>query len=416
MFNTALTGLQAASTELSVIGNNVANVASTGFKSSRALFSDMYAANAPHGRAAGMGVKNSGVDQLFGQGAISMTNNELDMAIDGHGFFGLSDGGAMVYTRAGAFSTDRDGYIVNNSGHRLIGYPGNDVGGVASQPSELHIDTSNMQPRPTSRATALLNLDAGSEPAELAWPAAPFTFGSEGPRPESHNCLSSLAIYDSLGNPHTLTLYFARGAAANTWDVHTLVDGVTVGNTPAGRLEFDQKGHIDPATAELRIDGWQPLDSTGTRNGAIEQGFDVSLLKATQFGSPYTVHALSQNGYSAGEFSRLSIDENGMITSYFSNGQSEALGQVALFNFPNPQGLQQLKDSVWGETSSSGPAVVGSPGAGSLGVIQAGALEESNVDLTAELAELIMAQRNYQANAKTIQAVDTVTQTIINLR
>lgn len=412
MFNTAITGLQAASTELSVIGNNVANVSSTGFKSSRALFSDMYAANAAQGKAAGMGVKNAGVDQLFSQGAISMTNNDLDMAIDGHGFFGLKNEGAMVYSRAGAFSTDRDGYIVNNAGHRLIGYPGNAAGGVTSQPGELRIDTGNMQPSATRRASSTMNLDAGSEPPLLDWEGG-FKYGDPGPRPETYNSLSSLSVYDTLGNPHTMTLYFSRGAA-NSWDVHTLIDGVSVGK--AHTLEFDEQGLLDLDTAEFTISDWQPLDSTGARNGAEAQTFDVSLLGSTQFGSPFTVHTLSQDGYGAGEYSRLSIDENGLITSYFSNGQSEALGQVALYNFANPQGLQQLNDSVWGETASSGPAVVGSPGAGSLGVIQSGALEESNVDLTAELAELIMAQRNYQANAKTIQAVDAVTQTIINLR
>lgn len=416
MFNTAITGLQAASTELSVISNNVANVSSIGFKSSRALFSDMYASNAAVGKAAGMGVKNAGIHQLFSQGAISMTNNGLDMAIDGHGFFGLSADGAMVYSRAGAFNTDRDGYIVNSAGHRLIGYPGNDAGGITSQPGELRINTSNMQPSQTRRASATMNLDAGNTMPALEWPAERFEFGDPEPRPETYNSLSSLSIYDSLGNPHTLTLYFVRGQEANSWQVHALVDGVTVGDSPARTLAFDDKGKIDIATAEFTLGGWQPLDALGQPNGAALQDFDVSLLNSTQFGSPFTVHTLKQDGYSAGAFSRIAIDDNGIITSYFSNGQSQALGQVALYSFPNPQGLQQLNDSVWGETASSGQPVVGAPGSGSLGTIQASAVEESNVDLTEELADLILAQRNYQANAKTIQALDTVTQAILNLR
>jgi flagellar hook protein FlgE len=414
MFNNAISGLRAASTDLSVVSNNVANASTTGFKSSRAQFADMYAANASPSNAVGMGAKLAGVNQIFTQGSLNVTNNGLDLAIDGQGFFGVADGGTVVYTRAGAFGTDRDGYIVNNAGQRLAGYQANAAGAVTSQLGDLRIDTSNMPPSATGSGTASLNLDAGSLAPAAAW-SGPFAFGGPGPLPETYNSASSLTIYDSLGNPHTLSLYFVRGAG-NAWNVHSLVDGVTVGASPAATLQFDANGVIDPATAELSLAGWQPLDANGVANGAALQGFTFSLAGATQFASPFSVNALSQDGFGAGEFSRIGIDASGVITSFFSNGQSKALGQVALYSFANPQGLQQLGDSAWAETPSSGAAIVGAPGTGSLGLVQSGALEDSNVDLTAELVHLILAQRNYQANAKTIQTADSVTQAIMNLR
>lgn len=414
MFNSAISGLRAATNDLSVVSNNVANASTTGFKSSRAQFADMYAANSAPNRAIGLGVQLAGVNQLFTQGSLSVTNNTLDLAIDGQGFFGVSDGGAMAYTRAGAFGVDREGYIVNNAGQRLIGYLANGAGMIASQLGDLHIDTSSMPPSATRSGSASLNLDAGSATPAAAW-AGPFAFGDPGPQPETYNSSASLSIYDSLGNPHTLSFYFVRGTG-NTWDVHTLVDGVSAGGSPAATLQFDENGVIDPGTAELSLTGWQPLNASGQPNGAATQDLSVSFAKATQFGNPFAVNALSQDGYSAGEFSRIGIDADGVITSYSSNGQSRALGQVALYSFANPQGLQQLGDTAWAETPASGVAVVGAPGSGSLGSVQAGALEDSNVDLTAELVHLILAQRNYQANAKTIQTADTVTQTIMNLR
>ncbi len=409
MFDTAISGLQAATTDLSVIGNNVANASSTGFKSSRAQFADVYAASSSPSNAVGLGVKTAGINQMFTQGTLNLTNNNLDLAIDGQGFFGLADGGSMVYTRAGAFGTDKDGYIVNNAGQRLTGYQGDGSGAVSSQRGELRIDASSLQPAVTSRASASLNLEAGStEPATTTFSAGDST---------SYNRSTSLSIYDSLGNSHDLSLYFVN-AGGGLWDVHALVDGVTVGGTPAQTIQFGTDGLLDPATTPINIADWHPLDPGGAANGATDPSpaFDISLADSTQFGSPFSVYALSQDGYAAGQLSRIGIDESGTITSYYSNGKSQALGQVALYNFANPQGLQQLGDTTWSETPSSGPAMVGAPGTGSLGGVQSGALEQSNVDLTAELVHLILAQRNYQANAQTIQAADAVTQTIINIR
>ncbi|AGA92162.1 flagellar hook-basal body protein [Thioflavicoccus mobilis 8321] len=415
MFNIALSGLNAATTGLDVISHNIANASSTGFKSSRALFADMYAATPAPTHPVGLGVCVAGVDQSFAQGSISETSNGLDMAIDGNGFFGVTDGSSTTYTRAGAFGTDSEGYIVNNAGQRLLGYQGNPSGGVTGQIGTLRIDKSSMPPTPTTSIEAELNLDADSY-VPSAWPSEPFQFDGDGPDPDTYNGTMTMPIYDSLGSSHTLNLYFARREDDESlWDVHALIDGVTAVVDPPGNLSFDADGVLEAGSGNLTIAAWEPLDQSGQPNGAVGSPLSLSF-DATQFGNTFSVHSQSQNGYASGEFSRIGIDASGTVTAFFSNDRSQALGQVALYNFTNPDGLQPLGNNAWAETTSSGSAIAGAPDAGGLGLIQSGALEESNVDLTAELANLILAQRNYQANAKTIQTADAVTQTIINLR
>ncbi|MEY6431890.1 flagellar hook protein FlgE [Thioalkalicoccus limnaeus] len=419
LMNNAISGLQAATTDLSVVSNNVANASTVGFKSSQALFADMYAANASPGKAVGMGVQVAGVSQSFNQGSLKLTNKSLDLAIVGQGFFGVNNGGAMAYTRAGAFGTDKDGFIVNQGGMRLMGYQSNGAGGVSGQLGDLRIDTAKMAPSATSRGNLSLNLDAGVEPPAEPW-AGPFDpWGEDAnagpPSPDTYNSATSLTVYDSLGNPHTLSLYFVRGEG-NQWEVHALIGGVTVGGSPAGTLTFDEQGVLDPESAEFELAGWQPLNGAGEPNGAAGKDMTFSLGDSTQFASPFTIQGLQQDGYATGEFSRIAIDDTGHIVSYFTNGRSQVVGQVALYNFANPQGLQPVGDSAWVETPESGVALVGAPGVGGLGRLESGALEESNVDLTEELVNLIQAQRNYQANAKTIQTADTITQTILNMR
>jgi flagellar hook protein FlgE len=227
------------------------------------------------------------------------------------------------------------------------------------------------------------------------------------PPPASYNNSTSLTIYDSLGNSHELSLYFVSTGADREWDVHTLIDGEVVGN--AQQIGFDESGAIDPTTAEWQLAGWTPANAAG-------QPIDISLIETTQYGSLFGVNSLTQDGYTTGQLAGVDIDASGVIFGRYTNGQSKALGQVALANFANPGGLQPLGDTNWAETYSSGAALLGAPGSASLGVLQSGALEESNVDLTQELVKLILAQRNFQANAQTIRAADTVTQTIINIR
>ncbi|MGV0951272.1 MAG: flagellar hook protein FlgE [Azonexus sp.] len=414
-FDTAISGLQAATTDLSVIGNNVANASSIGFKSSRAQFADVYAANSAASNAVGMGTRVAGIDQLFTQGSLSLTNNTLDLAIDDQGFFGLSDRGAMVYTRAGAFNTDNNGYIVNANGQRLTGYQPDGLGGVSGQRGDLRIDTSIAAPMATTQVGTSVNLNSASVRPGTAWPASPF-IGDTPPATGTYNSSTSVSIYDNLGNSHELALYFVVSDTPNTWDVHTLIDGITVGATPATQLPFDANGFLPDANALIQIDAWQPQSPGGGNNGAATQDFTISLAGSTQFGRAFSVESLTQDGATAGQLSRIGIDDSGIITGYYSNNQSKALGQVALYNFSNPQGLTQLGDTAWGESPDSGLAQVGAPGTGSLGSIKSGALEQSNVDVTGELVRLILAQRNYQASAQVIEADNKVTQTILNIQ
>ena len=423
-FEIAVSGINAASSDLEVIGNNVANVGTTGFKSSRAEFGDLFAATTfTTTNQAGSGAHLIQISQSMAQGNVVFTDNPLDMAIDGAGFFRMSDDGAISYSRAGSFHTDKEGYIVNAAGYRLTGFTADANGNVTGQLGDLQIDTSNIIPSATGSIEAGLNLDSRDVPPSLAWndPAnngGTFAFGDPAPDPLAYNNSTSLTIYDSLGNPHTLSMYFVKGAATNTWDVHTLVDGVTAGATPADTLTFQDNGIIDPAgVLVVNVPNWDPLDANGNPNGATTpQALDIDVSDTAQFGSSFAVHGLIQDGYTTGRLSGVDIDTLGNLFARYTNGQTKALGQVALANFTNLQGLVPVGDASWVETFASGQPLVGEPGTSSLGVVQAGALEESNVNLTEELVNLIIAQRNFQANAKTIETLDAVTQTIINIR
>ena len=227
--------------------------------------------------------------------------------------------------------------------------------------------------------------------------------------PNSFNHTTSTTIYDSLGNSHLASFYYVKTAVDNTWDVYSFVDGTQVDGPDT--VDFTTAGALNtPATGVLTVPAFTPAGG----GAAINMTLDYS--GTTQFGSPFSVNALSQDGFTTGRLSGLDIDSQGIIFARFTNGQSRVEGQIAMADFPNPEGLQPLSDTVWGETFSSGAVVVGSPGTASLGLIQSGALEEANVEISEELVKMIIAQRTFQANAEVIQTADAVTQSIINLR
>lgn len=399
-FRVAISGLKAASADLSVIGNNIANANTTGFKQSRAEFGDVYATSTAGGSAnqIGSGVRLERVAQQFSQGNISSTNNNLDLAISGHGFFALDDNGARVYSRSGAFGVDRNGYVVNAKGQRLVTYKADASGNVTGATGPLQIDTSNISPKVTSSVTAGLNLDAGATAPTVAFDPA---------NASSYNNSTSLTIYDSLGNSHLATLYY-RKTAANTWNTYTYVDGSQVSGPDT--LTFSSAGTLTSPS------GGTVTTSSFTPAGAAPMTLSLDYSGATQYGSPFGVNKLSQNGYTTGQLSGIDIDSKGVVFARFTNGQSAVQGQVALANFANPQGLQSLGDTNWAETYQSGAALMGAPGSASLGTLQSGALEGSNVDLSSQLVNMIVAQRNFQANAQVITTDNTVTQAIINIR
>ena len=428
-FQTGLSGLNASSKNLDVIGNNVANSSTVGFKTSQAQFADVFAASLAGAGASqvGIGTKLATVAQQFTQGNISVSNNPLDVAINGRGFFRLSNNGAVTFTRNGQFQLDKNGFIVSSAGLHLTGYQVDAAGGVIGALGDMQLNTSDISPKSTAIASPVVNLDSRSTvptgaafPATLtavAPPTVPPTFVQ--PTTDMYNSSTSTTIYDSLGNPHVATLFFSKTATAGTWDVHGVVDG---GSYNAGAvLTFDQM--VFNTAGQLTAPAGPPIglgtaQTIGWTDASVDvaQTLNLNFNGTTQFGSPFGVNALTQDGFAAGRLAGFNVGADGIVQGRYTNGQTKTLGQVALANFANPQGLQALGDNQWSESSSSGQALIGSPGTSSLGVLQSGAVEDSNVDLTAELVNMITAQRAYQANAQTIKTQDSIMQTIVNLR
>ena len=524
-FQQGLSGLNAASKSLDTIGNNVANANTVGFKNGQTIFADVYASalTGAGGTQIGIGVKVAQVAQQFTQGNITTSNNPLDVAINGGGFFRLSDNGVITYSRNGQFQLDKDGYIVSANGSRLTGYAAT-TGGVLSTgaPSEININTSDLTPVVTTEVNATLNLDSTQ--------AVPTTAGFNKDDSTSFNNSTAVTIYDTLGNSHVLQTFFVK-TGANSWDVYSVVDGaaldpvaatpatttggtvtggapttftpiaantfsingVNIGFIAAGTDAVTQGTNVAAAinaaaitgvtaaadgvtgavtitdtggstvigmngtaptaaiadthlatllaqtgftsaqvgtqaasttvTGSLSFNTAGALTTTAPLNLAIPVStgatspmtVEVDFAGTTQFGSNFSVNALTQNGYTSGSLSGFSIGTDGVIVGRYTNGQSATLGQVVLASFTNPNGLQPLGNNTWAETSQSGQPLVNTPGAGSAGVLQSSAVEDSNVDLTAELVNMITAQRYYQANAQTIKTQDEIMQTLVNL-
>ena len=632
-FNTGLSGLRAASVDLDVTGNNIANASTVGFKSSRVQFGDLYSSGflSAGSNSVGDGVRVQDVRQGFGQGNISFTDNALDMAIDGDGFFILNNGGETRYSRAGQFGVDKDGFVVNNQNMRVQGYEADDDGNLSGVRGDLRIDTDNLAPRRTTQIDFDLNLDSRQSVLErqvnilgdVTVPAAGFAgetltltyedgstrdivipapnpdpisapdvvslldqedgvgasaqtilnmtgqappldnafitaggfsfevqvdgvavpvdtsgvtdldsladainnssansvtasvddatgelrlidnsgnplaasytnnattvnqpeelatirittdrdvadltsddaasafataWGARAPQvtnqfnpldQKTYNYATSTKIYDSLGNSHEMTQYFVKnpapgnGVGASQWSIYVQIDGEFVGGTDSTPFvaRFNEDGQLQSINGdqagEMVIGDWVPKDENGDPNGAdgppppgtvietpipdppTSSAFVIGLSETTQYGTASGVNDQNQNGYTTGRLAGLDVSSEGVLFARYTNGQSQALGQVALAAFSNTDGLTPVGDTTWVETFESGQPVIGQPETGTLGSIEASQVEESNVDLSEELVNLIIAQRNYQANAKTIETSDAVTQTIINLR
>jgi len=405
-FQQGLSGLNAASKNLDVIGNNVANANTVGFKQSQTQFADMFAnsLSGGDGSQAGIGIKVAGISQQFSQGSVTASSNPLDIAINGAGFYRLSDQGVISYSRNGQFHSDKDGYIVNTNGLRLTGYLANAAGQInTAAPVDLRISKADLPPTSTGQVTALVNLDA----RETALSPAAFNPID----PTTYHRSTSVPIYDSLGNPSTLSTYFLK-TAANTWDVFASNDGTLLnGGASVGTLNFLPSGALDPLSPSTFS-----LTAPITTGAVSPLTFNLDFAGTTQFGSAFGVNALSQDGYASGQLTGFSVGDDGVIHGNYSSGKLLTLGQVALATFANAQGLEARGDNTWKESSASGTAIVGTPGTGGMGVLQSGAVEDSNVELTAELVNMITAQRVYQANAQTIKTQDQLLQTMVNLK
>lgn len=533
-FNVALSGLRAANQDLAVTGNNIANASTTGFKQSRAEFADVYAGSimGSGSRTPGSGVLVADIAQQFGQGNISITNNSLDFAISGEGFFVLSDQGAPVYTRAGIFGVDKNGYIVGQNNAKLQGFRADNAGNILSgAPSDMQVTTSDVEPKHTEKVNLRFNLDSavsipttalGARPAtisgapvntfDLADGNASFTITLNGTphsitldqnlgttggapddildaaeiaaaintqsggqlsadvvdgkvtvtdpstnygdqvmtiadanggadisrvfgeaevlpgreinpdNPNTYNWSTAATVYDSLGNDHVLTTYY-RKDENNLWSVYASLDQ-HLANDPVnpvrqpvqflGQVEFSETGSLGSIVG---APGETALASNWVvGGGANDLDFVVDFDGSTQHGAEFSINALTQDGYAPGRLAGLTVSDTGVISARYTNGTERSLGQVALANFSNPQGMTPIGNTMWASSFDSGQPVIGAPQTASLGSIQSGALEDSNVDLSDQLVNLIIAQRNYQANAKTIETANAVTQSIINLR
>lgn len=418
-FNVALSGIRAANTDLEVTGNNIANASTVGFKESRAEFGDVYA-NSLFGSGAyeiGDGVRVSDVAQQFDQGNLAYTENELDLAISGEGFFVVRSGGEINYTRDGTFSLDDDGFVVTNSGGVVQGFGADENDNIIGVLTPLQVSTENIAPQQSDNVDWQLNLDAGEE--------QPIVTPFDETDALSYNHATSVTVYDALGVGHTLTQYYVlegQNGDRTEWNAYSFIDNVAVetdggGNPIPNLLEFDSTGELAAVdgvdgNTEITIAGWAELDATDP----LRQDLTVNYRGTTQFGSDFGVADVTQNGFTTGRLSGLEIDSTGIIFARFTNGQSRVIGQFALAEFSNKQGLQPTGNNSWAETFQSGEPNIGAPGSAALGLVNSGALEESNTDLTEQLVQLIIAQRNYQANSKTIETADQVTQTIINIR
>ena len=429
-FQQGLSGLNAAQRGLEVIANNVSNASVVGFKGSEAEFSDVFARAFNGARSTngiGLGTSLAAVTQNFKQGNINVTGNPLDLAISGTGFFKVqADNGDNIYTRNGQFTLNNAGVIVNSRGDKLQGFP---VDAATGRPSDVAQDIlvprGSIPPAATRSGRLELNLDARAtaiDPALTFDPANLNTFNNS----------TSMTVYDELGGAHIMAVYM-RKEASNDWSVFATVDGtqVDIGQAPvavttapaqstSASLQYGVDGFLTtPNSGNLTVDMSRFVTASGvpfSSTGVAPNQFTFDMSRTTQYGSSFVVQNLGQDGYESSPFAGFDVGADGMLTISYANGQLVNHAQIGLYRFPNPEGLQPVGSNGWIATQASGPELVSLSADTAFGIIQSGALEESNIDLTAELVAMISAQRVYQANSQTIKTQDSIFQTITNLR
>jgi flagellar hook protein FlgE len=411
-FGIALSGLDAAQSDLNVTANNIANSATTGFKSSNSNFAELFAVS-PQGVSntqIGNGVQLQQVEQQFKQGDIQTTGNSLDLALSGNGFFTVSSNGADQYTRAGSFNTNSAGEVVNSAGQNLQVYAPTASGGFnTTSLTNLVIPTGDSAPAATTTAAMSFNL-----PAAATVPVGtPFNPANA----NSYNQSTSLTVYDSLGAAHTASMYFVN-TGGSAWNAFEYIDGtavnavakpvqLTYSNSGALTGVVDAAGGVDPAAVSFG-----PYTPT---TGAAALNVTFNLSSTTQYGNTFGVTSVTQNGFTTGQLSGVSVSSTGVVQANYTNGQSSALGQVAVANFADQQGLQQVANTNWVQTFASGQPVNGQAGGAGVGLIESGSLEQSNVDITQQLVNMITSQRAFQANAEMVSTENAITQTVINI-
>jgi flagellar hook protein FlgE len=410
-FNTSISGLRAAQQDMGVISNNIANVGTAGFKRSDALFAELYSASL--GGAfdqPGAGVTLEAIRNDFGQGNFEFTSSQLDLAIDGNGMFVLQNGPNTEYTRAGAFRLDGDGFVVTESGANVQGYPADDSGRIIEAGlTNLQITPALLSQKPTANVAFSGNLDSRAA-APVDGTGAALTFDATDPA--TYNFLSNVTVYDSAGAPHDVTMYFVQDVAdGNSYDVHITVDDSDQAITYA--LDFSTTGALanaaDATSYDLTID-------TALTPGADALAITIDFSGVTGYGATSANSGITQDGYAAGQLSAFQFDREGIAYASYTNGETRAVGQVALATFTNPGGLTPTGKTNFAQSDNSGVALVGTPSGEGKGYIRPSALESANVDLTVELLALIEAQRNFQSNAQAVQNANDASQAILQLR
>ena len=418
-FSQAVSGLNAAATNLDVIGNNIANSATYGFKSGSASFADMFA-----GSKVGLGVKVAGITQDFSDGTTTNTGRGLDVAISQSGFFRMLDSnGSVFYSRNGQFSLDENRNLVNMQGLQLTGYPA--AGSpptvqTGANPQAITIPNDLMPAKATSTAAQQINLNSTDSVPNIAFDAT-----NANPDSDSFNKKGTITVYDNQGNAHNMYVYYVK-TADNKWDLYTQDGSVTNGKiTKAAQMNFDSNGNLDgiynynAAGVLSATPNGNPAISVTTDplSGALPVTFSLSFLNSMQQNTgANNIVATNQNGYKPGDLVSYQINDDGTVVGNYSNEQNQVLGQIVMANFANNEGLQSEGNNVWSATQSSGVALLGIAGSGNFGTLTNGALEASNVDLSKELVNMIVAQRNYQSNAQTIKTQDQILNTLVNLR
>jgi flagellar hook protein FlgE len=402
-FSQGLSGLNAASQALDVVGNNIANSQTVGFKSGSIAFADVFA-----GAQVGMGVQVAGVNQNFTDGVLGAGTSELDMGIQGNGFFRLvSEAGKVFYSRNGQFMTDENGYIINNQGMYLTGYqatgtPPTIQAGASVGP--IQIPNGQMNARASDAGTMNGNLDSGTKAIDQdQYPFDPTN-------KNSYSSVSQVDAYDSLGNKHTINVYYVK-TGDNEWKAYSSDTTSPSTSDPAWQetsLAFDTSGQLTTAPAKLNVQG-------ASYNGAAALNFDLDLSGMTQQASDTSMNSPTTTGYGPGLMNGYTIGDNGEVIASYSNGQRQTIGQIVLSGFTNPGGLSSEGNNCWSETPASGQPTTGISGTGNLGTLYGNRLEASNVDLSQEMVNMIVFQRNYQSNSQTIKTQSELLQTLVNL-
>lgn len=419
-FSQALSGLNAASSKLGVLGNNISNSQTVGFKGANTQFADVFAG------AKGLGTRVSATLQNFAEGNLEATDRNLDLAISGQGFYRFEQNGEVVYSRNGQLSLTPEGDLVNSQGAKLMGYGLNAAGEVQTggQPQTLNVPADEMPASATQNVATSLNLDS----REVAGDELNTTQVTGDATEVDYHYSNNFTVYDSLGNPRNVTVYYEKvdvdGAgdpANNTWNAKVVMDG-HYSDANDFYVSFNQNGTLDQVTdgAGGAIAGNRPPisfdDTSPLGNDPDPLDFELNLAGSTQFGNESTTSSLSQDGYTSGALVGITIENDGTIMRNYANEQSRPAGQIALAYFRNPEGLRSAGDNAWTASMDSGQELLGAPGTGVFGSIESGAVENSNVDMAKQLVEMIVSQRAYQANSQTIKTQDELLQTAINLR